>query len=257
MSWMGKILGGSLGFVFGGPIGGVLGAVAGHHAFDSEPGERAALFSKLENRQSIYFVATFSMLGKLAKADGTVTQQEIDIVDRVMREDLRLTPQTRKFAIEVFNTAKESNERFEDFAQQFYDEFGRSAELLASVIDLLLLVAHADGQLHATEEKLILEAVRIFRLENQYQQLKSRFAGMPDDINRYYAILGCRRGDDPKEIKKKYRKLAMEHHPDRIQAKGVPPELASAYEERFKEVQNAFDLIEKDIANNQQRGTRC
>ena len=82
MSWMGKILGGSLGFMVGGPIGAVLGAVAGHHAFDA--GDGVGTFSVLENKQSIYFVATFSMLGKLAKADGAVTQQEIDVIDRVM-----------------------------------------------------------------------------------------------------------------------------------------------------------------------------
>ncbi|HJP52780.1 MAG TPA: TerB family tellurite resistance protein [Pseudomonadales bacterium] len=244
MSWMGKILGGSLGFMVGGPIGAVLGAVAGHHAFDA--GDGVGTFSVLENKQSIYFVATFSMLGKLAKADGAVTQQEIDVIDRVMRDNLRLNAKARSFAIDVFNTAKDSSDHFEDFAQQFYDEFGNSTEVLASVIDLLLLVGFADQALHPAEEELILKAVRIFRLENQYQQIKSRFVGVPEDINKHYAILGAKRGDDIKEIKKKYRKLAMEHHPDRIQSKGVPRELAAAAEERFKEIQHAFDLVEED-----------
>ena len=116
------------------------------------------------------------------------------------------------------------------------------------MIDLLLLVAHADQEVGAAEEKMILSAVKIFRLEQQYQQIRSRFSGVPDDINRYYAILGAKRGDDFKQIKKKYRKLAMEHHPDRILAKGMSPEFASAAEEKFKEIQNAFDLVEKDVS---------
>ena len=248
MTWMGKILGGGIGFVFGGPLGAVFGAVAGHHAFDSDGSSGGGIINALENKQSIYFVATFSMLGKLAKADGVVTQQEIDIVDRVMRENLRLSPAARKFAVEIFNTAKDSEESFTAFAQQFYREFGHSKEILASVIDLLLLVGHADGRLDSKEETLILEAVSIFGLDAQYQQLKSRFTGMPEDINRYYAILGAKQGDDFKEIKKKYRKLAMEFHPDRILSKGMPPELVAGAEEKFKEIQNAYDLVEKDQA---------
>ena len=247
MSWMGKILGGGIGLMFGGPAGAVLGMLAGHHALDSGRMTKG-LISGLENKQTIYFVATFSMLGKLAKADGVVTQQEVDAIDRVMTDNLRLSPKARKFAIEVFNTAKESDEKFEGFALQFYQEFGRVDAVLSSVIDLLLLVAHADGRMDEPEERLILDAVKIFKLENRYQQLKSRFSGLPDDINRYYAILGAKPDDDMRDIKKKYRKLAMEFHPDRVQSKGVSPEFAAASEDKFKEIQNAFDLVEKDQA---------
>ena len=223
----------------------MLGAVAGHHTLDTG-GQGGGLFSALENKQSIYFTATFSMLGKLAKADGVVTQQEVDVVDRVMRENLRLQGPARDLAIRIFNTAKNSDEKFEDYARQFYAEFGSSKEVLASIIDLLLLVGYADGDLAPPEEAMILEAVQIFGLQDRYQQLKGRFSGVPEDINRYYDILGAKRGDSLASIKKKYRRLAMEHHPDRMQAEGVPPELASATEDKFKEIQNAMDLVEKD-----------
>lgn len=247
MSWMGKLFGGGLGFVFGGPLGAILGAVVGHHAFDSGR-STGGLFnlSSLETKQSIYFVATFSMLGKLAKADGVVSRHEIDVIEQVMRNNLRLTPDARRFAIEIFNEAKDSDRSFDDFATQFYQEFGRSPEILESLIELLLLVAHADNQLHDVEEKMILRAVRIFGLENRYEQLKSRFRGAPEDVGKYYAILGCDPGDDLETIKKKYRKLAMEHHPDRMESKGMSPELKAAAEEKFKEIQHAYDVIEND-----------
>ena len=90
MSWLGKILGGGLGFVLGGPIGAVLGAVLGHTTLDGRGGGVNFGFSRLEQKQSIYFTAVFSMLGKLAKADGVVTQQEVDLIDRVMTENFRL-----------------------------------------------------------------------------------------------------------------------------------------------------------------------
>ncbi len=244
MSWMGKILGGGLGFVFAGPIGAVLGAVIGHHTMDSGAALGAGL-SSLESKQGIYFLATFSMLGKLAKADGMVTQHEIEVVDRVMRDNLRLDAKAREFAIEIFNAAKDSDEQFEDFAGQFYTEFGSSPEMLGSLIELLLLVALADGEFHDAEESMILEAVKIFGLEGHYGQLKARFSGVPDNIEVYYKILGSESGDELSVVKKRYRKLAMEYHPDRVQSKGLPPEFAKTAEDKFKEIQNAFDMVEK------------
>ena len=70
MSWLGKLLGGGIGFVLGGPLGGIMGAALGHQ-FDAN-NRGGGLLSSIENKQSIYFAATFSMLGKLAKADGFV-----------------------------------------------------------------------------------------------------------------------------------------------------------------------------------------
>lgn len=245
---MGKIFGGGLGFVFGGPLGAILGAVVGHHAFDSGR-SGAGLFdlSSLETKQSIYFVATFSMLGKLAKADGVVSRHEIDVIEQVMQNNLRLTPDARRFAIEIFNEAKDSDRTFEEFARQFHQEFGGSPRILESLIELLMLVAYSDNQLHPAEEEMIRRAVEIFGLENRFDQLKSRFHGQPDDIGKYYAILGCEQGDDLATIKKKYRKLAMEYHPDRMESEGMSPELKAAAEDKFKEIQHAYDVIEKDL----------
>lgn len=242
MSWMGKILGGGLGFMFGGPIGMMIGAVLGHHAIDSRS---SGLLSGLESRQTVYFVATFSMLGKLAKADGQVNQQEIEAIERVMRDNLRLPAQARDFAIKIFNEAKNSNQPFEAFAQQLYSEFRDAPQVLVTQIDLLLVVALADSHLHQAEENLIKTAARIFHLENQYEQVKSRHVSSGDDIDRCYQMLGSSKGDDLTVIKKRYRKLAMEYHPDRVQSQGMSPELAKAAEDRFKEIQNAYDRLEK------------
>ena len=251
MSWMGKILGGGLGFMFGGPIGAVFGAALGHQAFDAS--SSGGLLSGIENKQSIYFAATFSMLGKLAKADGAVTQHEVNVIDRIMRENLRLPEDARTLAINIFNTAKDSDDQFEDYAQQFHDEFGRAEVVLVSIVDLLFVVAYADGELHQAEEAMIKSAVHIFKLDAQYEQIKGRFTGQGpghiDDVNQCYQILGCSPDEETPVIKRKYRKLAMEYHPDRVQAKGVTPELASAAEEKFKDIQHAWDVIEKHRKN--------
>ncbi len=248
MGWLGKIIGGSIGFVAAGPLGAVIGAVLGHHVADTG-GTDSTILTSFERKQSIYFVASFSMLGKLAKADGLVTQHEIDIIENVMVNHLKLHGDARRFAVGIFNEAKTSTASFEDLAQQFYDEFHGEHQMMVSMLELLLLVAMSDGQLHSAERQLIEKAVQIFKLESEYEQIRSRFTGIPEDINRYYRILGCEKGDSIATVKKKYRKLAMEFHPDRVQANGIPEEFAAAAQEKFKEIQHAYDLVERDIGN--------
>ena len=170
MSWLGKMLGGSLGFVFGGPLGAILGATLGHHAIDS-----GRKMSSDENRQTLFFLATFSMLGKLSKADGRVSSEEIRVVEQLMDRNLKLSAEARKFAIDIFNQAKNSNDQFRDYAVQFYEEFRDSREALFQLIDLLLTLANADGVMHP-KKKLIEEAVVIFGLEREYSQLKAPYS---------------------------------------------------------------------------------
>ena len=242
MSWMGKMLGGGIGFMVGGPIGAVLGAVLGHHTMDS-----GNFLNQDEERHGIYFVTTFSMLGKLSKADGQVSPEEIEVVERVMTDSLRLPLQARQFAIKIFNTAKDSRETFEDYARQFYGAFHDHPEVLVSLVDLLLRISHADGVLHPAEDRLIEQAVDIFGIGPEYQQIKARYSNT-NDLDKCYATLGANHGESLKDIKKKYRRLAMEFHPDRVQSKGVTPELALLAEERFKEIQQSFDVVEKHLA---------
>ena len=242
MSWMGKMLGGGIGFMVGGPIGAVLGAVLGHHTMDS-----GNFLNQDEERHGIYFVTTFSMLGKLSKADGQVSPEEIEVVERVMTDSLRLPLQARQFAIKIFNTAKDSRETFEDYARQFYGAFHDHPEVLVSLVDLLLRISHADGVLHPAEDRLIEQAVDIFGIGPEYQQIKARYSST-NDLDKCYATLGANHGETLKDIKKKYRRLAMEFHPDRVQSNGVAPELALLAEERFKEIQHAFDVVEKHLA---------
>ena len=61
-------------------------------------------------------------------------------------------------------------------------------------------------------------------------------------------ILGASANESFPEIKKKYRRLAMKHHPDKVQAQGVSPELIAVSEARFKEIQHAYDIVEKRMS---------
>ncbi len=246
MGWLGKVIGGTLGFAIGGPLGAIAGAAFGH-AFD-RTGEEYGVDDSTrtltaEEAQFTFFIATFSMLAKLAKADGRVSKDEIDSINKFMLEDLSLDPQSRMVAMNIFNAAMNSPESFEDFAAQFYGQFYAQPQLLELMIDILLRVSVADGQMSAGEENLILSAVRIFNFsDDAYQMLKSRYV---QAFEKYYAILQSSKHDSDEHIKKQYRRLAMEYHPDRIISKGLPEEFNRLAHDKFREIQEAYEIVRK------------
>jgi len=247
MGWLGKILGGSLGYLVGGPIGAVAGAALGH-GFDaaadlqrSGTGSAAEPLTAHESQQAAFFVSTFSMLGKLAKADGVVSREEVAAVEAFMRNNLGLPPQARRLAIRIFDEAKSSPVEFEDYARQFYGLFHGRPEMLYSMVELLTTVALADGVFHPEEQRLIAAAAEIFGVE--YEQVRR---ARTDDADRYYAVLGASREDSMTEIKKKYRALAQEYHPDRIISKGLPEEFVKFANQKFQEIQEAYEKIKAE-----------
>lgn len=247
MGLLGKIIGGTIGFAMAGPLGAIAGAALGH-AFDTggqtySPAERARL-SPGEEAQFTFFVAAFSMLAKLAKADGRVSKEEVDAVKNFMVYDLNLNPESRRLATNVFHAAIESPDNFVDFATQFYSQFRTQHQMLDLMIDILLRVSVADGALSASEENLILSAVRIFNFSDEkYRNLRSKYI---QDVDKYYAILGCDRNDSNDHIKKQYRKLVSDYHPDKIASKGLPEEFTKFANDKFREIQEAYDVIKKE-----------
>jgi len=247
MGIIGKIVGGTIGFALGGPLGAVAGAVFGH-AFDSDDQvveeRRGASLSSLEESQLAFFVGTFSMLAKLVKADGRVSNDEIAVIEDFAVKDLGLNPSSREVAFNVFRAALDSPARFEDFALQFYGQFRQQPQLLEMMIDILLRVSVADGDLHLAEETLILSAVHIFSFSTtRYEQLKSKYARTTDHA---YDVLGCKRNDSAAEIKRRYRHLVHTYHPDKIASKGLPDEFTQLAQDKFREIQSAYELIKKE-----------
>jgi len=111
-------------------------------------------------------------------------------------------------------------------------------------IDILLRVSVADGTLNPGEEKLILSAVRIFNFNDEkYRKLKSKYI---KEFDRYYSILGCDRNDSDEDIKKHYRKLVSDYHPDKIASKGLPEEFTKFANDKFREIQEAYEVIKKE-----------
>jgi len=249
MGWFGKMVGGTIGFALAGPLGAIAGAAFGHaydSTTDSDRREERAYLSTGEATQMTFFVAAFSMLAKLVKTDGRIEKEEIDTIERFMAQDLNLAPESRRYARNIFQTALQSHETFEGFATQFYQQFRYRPQFLELIIDILLRVAISDAALTDVEEKVILSAVRIFNFSDEkYRQIRSKYV---NEVEKYYAVLGCRPNDSEDTIKQQYRKLVQDYHPDKIISKGLPEEFVKFANDKFREIQEAYDVVKKERA---------
>ncbi|MCF6248664.1 MAG: TerB family tellurite resistance protein [Desulfobacula sp.] len=254
MSWLGKMIGGTIGFAIGGPIGAVAGAAFGHTFVDkkeqaylsSRPGigQDMETLSSNEQAQLIFFTAAFSMLAKISKADGKVSDMEITAIENFMKRDLQLDSAGQETAKNIFRQATTSHESFGAFATQFYSVFRMQPNIIELMMDVLLRVSAADGAISREEEVMLLSATRIFNYSSaDYNRLKSRYV---KESNKYYAVLKCDENASNDEIKKQYRKLVTEYHPDKIEAKGLPEEFINFANDKFKEIQEAYDAIKKE-----------
>jgi DnaJ like chaperone protein len=186
-------------------------------------------------------LAAFSMLAKLAQADGRVTQEEIDSIESFMEKDLRLNAESRNAAVNIFRTALNAPGTFADFARQFYSQFHQQPQMIELMIDILLRVAVSDGSLTQGEESLILSAVNTFNFSTgRYEQLKSQYIRTAD---KAYAVLGCSPDDADDQVKRCYRQRVQEYHPDKIAAKGLPDEFTRFAQDKFREIQEAWEQI--------------
>ena len=216
--------------------------------------------NQTQHHQMTFFVGAFSMLAKIAAADGSVSEKERRKVEEFMTNDLNLDAATKQSAFRIFDTAVKSTETFYQFANQFYREFRYQPQMFELMVDIMIRVAVEDNGISTEEETLIVDGVHIFRLDDSvYARLKAKYTGGSYDgsQSRYgasggfssgaaYSVLGCSPSDSDDKLKKTYRKLVSEYHPDKIASKGLPDEFQKVAKQKFIEIQNAWDQIKKE-----------
>ncbi len=259
MNKLGKLIGGLGGLIFLGPVGGVVGVLLGHQ-FDRGAAESRARRPGLggERRARVgqqFFDTTFAVMGHIAKADGRVSENEIRAARSLMHQ-MQLRPEQVQRAIAQFNDGKRRDYPLDEALMRLRRDCGGRHDLGRAFVDMQLRAALADGQIHQEVRRLlwrVSQALDISRVEFAQIEAMARahqaFAGgqqMPqrrDSLKQAYKVLGVESSASDPEVKKAYRRLMNQHHPDKLVARGLPESMQSVAQEKTREIRGAYETV--------------
>jgi len=271
-----KLIAAIAGLVSLGPFGAILGWFAGSLVSNLitdgpralMPGGRREI---RQERQAVFLKTLFLLMGRLAKADSKVSQSEINHVEQFMAQ-MGMTAEHRKEAIAHFQEGVKADFHMDDTLSYFLKVCGRSLQMKHLLLVYMSGVALADGEIHSAENELLRRvAGKLGYSEQAFNQLmamiqgQNRFAGgagyqqhqeagagagagpqgATNTLEDAYQALGVSSSASDKEIKRAYRKLISQYHPDKLIGQGVPEDMIQKATERSKEIHSAYDLIEK------------
>ena len=262
MSWWGKLVGGAFGFMLGGPLGALLGAALGHNfdkGIDNLPDDGEFDPGQQERVQMAFFTATFSIMGAVAKADGQVTREEIRLAELVMQQ-MNLSSEMKKTAVSLFNEGKQADFPLDEVIEQFRFECHRRVNLMQMFVEIQLQAAYADGEMDAAERQLLQHVCKKLGFSSLlFKQLEMRIkaernftggAGQSQQprgpsLADAYAVLGVSESTPDRDLKKAYRRLISQHHPDKLVAKGLPEEMMKVAADKTHEIKQAYEIIKQ------------
>ena len=212
-SLWGLIGGSGIGFAVGGPLGALMGAAfgaaAGHYLADQD----GALFAPAP-REVVFTTGLVALAAKMARSDGVVHESEVAAFRRIIEVPEAELPRVEA----LFDLAKATTDGFEVYAAQIEAAFRDEPALLADVLDGLFHIAVADGAVHEAERAYLLDVADVFGIDAQgFAIIEARHVRVKDDP---YLVLGLGPDADDAVIRKRYRELAREFHPDREIARG-------------------------------------
>ena len=206
----------------------------------------SSVFDKLRSppeRSVAFAIAVIALGAKMAKADGHVTRDEVT----AFREVFNIAAQDEAGAARVFNLARTDVAGFESYATRIHEMFHEDPCTLKDLMEGLFHIAMADGFYHPNEDAFLERVAEIFEVEeHEFKGLRARF--VPDADADAYTVLGLTPDMAFDEMRKAWRKLVRENHPDAMIARGIPEEAVMLAEKRMSDINRAWDDIRKEHA---------
>ena len=279
----GFMIGGPLGAVLGAALGHTfdrgLQLQLEHDGASAEPLSPG----DAERVRMSFFTATFAVLGHVAKADGRVAPAEIRLAEAVMTR-MSLDAELRRAAIALFEQGKQPDFELEPLVVQFREECARRTDLYRVFLEILIQGAYADGVMAPDEERVLRDVGRLLGFGDvAFDQLAllvrvgmglgaggtsgagagrareragqagrggSRAPPSPARMSLAdaYRVLGVSRSDDLATVKRAYRRLMSQHHPDKLVSKGLPEEMVRVATDKTQKIREAWDRIRESRA---------
>ncbi|MEM7696300.1 MAG: DnaJ family molecular chaperone [Pseudomonadota bacterium] len=198
---------------------------------------RGAVSGGDDARQAAFSMAVVALAAKMAKADGVVTMAEatsfwnrFDVPPDAIRPIRRL-----------FDLAQQDVSGFEAYAQKIAKLFPDDDALREDILDILYTIAAADGVLHEAEDAFLSRVAEIFALDAvRVNRVKARHLAPDGDP---HAVLGLSPDAPMDEVRRRYRALVAEHHPDKLVARGVPDAFIAVATDRLAAINAAYEAI--------------
>jgi DnaJ like chaperone protein len=199
-----------------------------------------------ETRRKVAFsVAVIALSAKMAKADGVVTETEITAFQQIFD----YPADEAKNVARLYNLAKQDVAGYQAYAEKLSGlcTSGKpNCTMLENVLDGLFHIAKADGAVHEKEMMFLQNVSQIFRMpEEQFERIWARH--VYSDGRDPYIVLGVSRKDDFQTIRRHYRSLVQEHHPDRLIARGLPASFHVIANDRMARFNAAYAAIEREL----------
>lgn len=247
--WWGKLIGGLLGLAIKGPLGAVIGALLGHQfdkglnrARQDEPAPDATV-------QKRFFESTFAVMGYVAKADGRVSENEILVARRYMHH-FDLDETRKREAMRLFTLGKSPDFPLDATLNRLAAALDGRPRLLLQFVEIQIDAMLADSRAHPHTRKVLwricqrlgINRVDMARLEAAAHARRTGFA-QDGGVRAAYQVLGVEPDVDDKTLKTAYRRLMNRHHPDKLMAKGLPPEMMTQAREKTQAIQAAYETV--------------
>lgn len=272
----GKLLGTCFGFMFGRWLGAIFGFWLGHlfdkslkQDFDKVGGFQGFFKGEdLHQRQALFFSSCFAVMGHIAKSNGRVSEIHIQAATLFMNE-MGLHGEDRNEAQNAFRAGKGSDFDLKESVRDFKEVFSRRYDLLQLFLEIQIQMAFSDGHLAPQEVALLKKVSQLLGISNthfnfilkryqaefKFRQQRAQQNGdrhrdqsasqSKPEISRAQAlaVLGLSEQANEKEIKRAYRKLMAQHHPDKLVSQGLPEHMMEVAKKKSQDIQAAYEFL--------------
>jgi DnaJ like chaperone protein len=248
MQWLGKGIGGLIGAFFG-PVGSLLGVLVGHQWDQNKDGTRRGSVHEISR---LFFETTFEVMGRVAKIDGRVSEDEVRVARRIM-QGMRLSDEQVQYAIEHFTRGKSAAYPLESRLTALAEQLGGRDDLARAFVQIQLQAAIGAGSVGADKRQVlwrVASAIGVSRAElAQIEAIVRGSAsggGQPtsaQSLQAAYRVLGVSAEASNDDVKTAYRRLMNQHHPDKLVARGLPESMIGVAEQKTHEVRTAYERI--------------